>query len=170
MPDLLAQQLREFAARPGDPERLADALIRELGAERWAEVSHQIARRSIAGQIRAIKRKTPDARQLSFAGFQHVWIVEGETLDRYRARITALERRIRSYNYERRSPERLKEDKRELREMKRLEPKLAPYFAGAPDMTVDRATELYAASLETPTARRNRKGGKTGGRGRTVNQ
>ena len=44
--------------------------------------------------------------------------------------------------------------------MKRLEPKITPYFVAEPNMTLGMAFELYQRSLKTATAERNRKGGK----------
>lgn len=157
-------------SKAGEPGSLADGLIQDLGSKLWSELSDQIGRYWLAAQIRIAQCKAPDSRQLDLPGFEHVRIVDGESLAQYRGRIAALERRIRSYDYKRRTPQLLKADKRELREMQRLEPKLALYFAGQADMTIERAVELYQVSLETPTTKMRReraqKAGRAGGRSR----
>lgn len=143
------------------PERLADELVKRLGVQQWIVESDQIGRAFLTAQIRRAQRTAPDPRAGWLPGYEHISsLVRGNTLEQYRERIAFLERRIHNYDYPRRSPEKLKQDKTELREMKRLEPKITPYFAGVAEMTVDRAAELLQAHMEKPSVRNKIKGGK----------
>jgi hypothetical protein len=86
-----------------------------------------------------------------FEGFQHIPAeVQEDTLEQYRENIAALERKIKFYANPRRSAHADKADRQQLREMKRLEPLITPFFAGDPTMTVGHAVELYRASLLYP--------------------
>jgi hypothetical protein len=95
---------------------------------------------------------------LDLPEYQHIRAaVRGETLEQYRERMNALEKRIESYAYARRAEEKLQEDEQELREMRRLEPRITPYFAGDPAMTVERAVELLKQTLQTAATDQRRK-------------
>lgn len=93
-----------------------------------------------------------------FEKFQNIPAeVQEDTLEQYREAIAALERKIKFYANPRRSEKADAADKRQLREMKKLEPLIAPFFAGDSTMTVGRAVELYRQSLQTALADKNRK-------------
>ncbi len=160
---------------------IARSVIRRLAVEdpEWETTRDGIVLESITALVDREERKAKDATEslvawLPFPEFQHISAeVRHDTLETYRERITTLEARIKSYKYPRRSDEKVKLDKRELREMKRLEPKITPFCAGDPAMTVGRAVELYQKSLQTPIAARNRRLASKGGQAknrRTANQ
>ena len=71
-----------------------------------------------------------------------------------------LEKRINSYNYKRRKPEHLEQDKRQLEEMKRFDPSFAKYSEMNPDLTLVEAKQLEATEpTESPkrgSAERNK--------------
>lgn len=126
-----------------------DAAVRE-----WIVLAY-VAR--IARELR--RRQPDDSRQgwLALPEYEHIPAdAAGDSLDQLRARITRLEKRIRNYDYARRAQEKLKEDKRQLRDLKQLETQIAPYFAGEKATTVTQAVLMYRESLEKP-ARRQRK-------------
>jgi hypothetical protein len=70
-----------------------------------------------------------------------------DSLEQLKARIIRLERRIRDYDYARRAAEGLKRDKQQLRGLKKLEIRIAPFFAKDPAMTVTRAVLMYENAL-----------------------
>jgi hypothetical protein len=100
--------------------------------------------------------------QLGLPQYSHVVIQKSESLIEYRVRTEMLARRIKSYGYARRSDDKLDRDEKELRERKALEAKLAPFFAGDTLMTVDRAVELLAESMEKPARKQRREASKLG--------
>lgn len=165
----LAAEIRSVVGAWGDAEQLADALIEEIGEERWSEESRQIARHWLVLQIRAARRKVPDSRQLDLPGFERVRIVGEQSLDDYRAETARIAARIKSYDYARRSPTLRKEDERMLRERKKLDARIAPYFAADSTMTIAKAIERYRAEMEKP-ARRQRREARKAKTARTQNQ
>ena len=93
-----------------------------------------------------------------FEGFQNIPAeVQEDTLEQYRETIAALERKIKFYANPRRSAKADKMDRQQLREMKRLEPLITPFFAGDPTMTVGRAVELYRQQLASPMVKKAKK-------------
>ena len=62
--------------------------------------------------------------------------VNEATLDQYRESEAELRDRIRSYNYPRRSQEKLKRDKETLAQMRKLDKRVSPLMAGAPEMKI----------------------------------
>ncbi|HYP08411.1 MAG TPA: hypothetical protein VER03_19410 [Bryobacteraceae bacterium] len=160
---------------------IAQAVIMRLAtdsAKEWLELRDTIVMKVIVNAVRHEMRRTiarTDARQqaLPLEGFEHVpqfieldgaWVnLRSATLEQYRRYRTSFEAKLSSYNYARRSEARMKRDKETLREMLRLDRKLAPYFAGNPDMTIGQATELHLADLNTPKAEHNRTIAKSGG-------
>lgn len=111
---------------------------------------------------RHLRRKRPeDPRQgwLGLPEYEHIPVaVADDSLEELRARIVQMERRIKQYDYMRRALEKRKGDERQLRDMKRLEKTVAPYFVGHPKMTVSRAVLAHQEYLQSPVAKRNRKG------------
>ena len=84
-----------------------------------------------------------------------------------------MEVKIKSYSYARRADVHLQREKKQLREMKRFDPRFARYSAGEPSLPLWKAKELDAERLQTAKAQRNRllapKGGRAKSR-RTKNQ
>ncbi len=129
----------------------------------------------IAAVDRARQRVAPkaDPRQawLDLPEFQHIpAVVQSDTLEQYRERIKAFERRIHSYALPRRSTKAAKADKRELREMQRLESKIAPLCVNDPAMTVGQAVEAYRKQLAKPMVQQRKKAIKSRWSRRTQNQ
>lgn len=90
--------------------------------------------------------------------FQHIPVaVRKDSLEEFRERIAAKEREINSYKRARLSLQKERIAKRELREMRMLERKIAPFFAKDPTMTVERAIELYRQQLASPMFRKGKK-------------
>ena len=84
--------------------------------------------------------------------FQYIpVIVRKDSLEDYRERIKLKEREIEAYKRSRLSIQNERIAKRELREMKRLEPLISPYFADDPSMDVERAIELYRQERKSAT-------------------
>lgn len=79
-------------------------------------------------------------------------LAEQLNYEKYRGEVARLERRINSYNYKRRKPEYLEQDKRQLAEMKRFDPRFAKYSETSPDLT------LVEANSSNPANRRNADG------------
>jgi hypothetical protein len=156
---------------------VASSLIRTLSSEtpdKWAEMRDEIVLNWITRIVRRrIERSIEmrDTRQgwLALPEFEHVphfikiggrWVdINRASLEQYRESKAALQARIESYNYARRSQEKAKRDKKTLKEMERVERISAKYFADDPTMTMGRAIQLYQESLETPSPdeRRRRK-------------
>jgi hypothetical protein len=112
----------------------------------------------VARQLRDRRRDT-DPRQgwLALPEYENIPSeCADESLVQLKARIAQLERRIHDYDYARRAAEGLKRDKQQLRDLKKLEARITPFFAGDPSITVTRAVLLYQESLESP-ARKQRK-------------
>lgn len=139
-----------------DPEewavfRLATALEAYVG----------IAQRRLARAVRL-----PDDRQglLAFPEYSRIpQLIEVEggvvdinesTLEQYRESTQALASRIKSYDYPRRSNEKLKRDKEELAQRRRLDKNVAPLMAGNPEMKVGAAIKML---LESPMVQKGRK-------------
>jgi hypothetical protein len=108
----------------------------------------------VLAYVHAVSRRlkddgTGDPRQgwLTLPEYAHVPVqAAGDNLDDLRTRIRALEKRIRGYANDRRKPEKLKEDRRQLRELKQLEKNVAPVLAARADLTVDGAVRVYEES------------------------
>ena len=134
------------------------------------KLSTRIVRRRIERSI-----EVRDTRQgwLALPEFEHVphfikigggWIdINRASLEQYRESKAALQARIESYNYARRSQEKAKRDKKTLKEMDRVERIATSYFATDPTMTMGRAIQLHQENLEAPPSdvRRRRKAAKS---------
>lgn len=152
---------RVFQENQGlDAKALTDLLLKEAGEE-WPPTRDQIAYQHVMNRFSRLLGRMPDASQSWLPGFEHISATYRDaSLERIRARIAELERRIRSYAYPRRSDAKLKEDRAELREFKRLEKKTAIYFANQPDMTAEAAYSLYERDMQTDAAAQRRKAAK----------
>jgi hypothetical protein len=145
MQDQNTKKLLEAIERfPGRLHLAVRSLDRETLEAIVIDVANRMTRRRAALGV--------DIRQLDLPGFEHVNVTEGETLDQYRAETARLEKRIKYYDYARRSTQNLRRDKLALRERKKLDGKIARFFANDPDMTVPKASELYRAEMETAAA------------------
>lgn len=123
--------------------------------EQWSAMRGQIVLDYITSKVpRAVRRRLfQDQPSGWLPGFEHVpAAAQDDTLEQFRERIRLLAVRIKGYEYARRIKEKLKRDKRQLREMEELDAKLAPYFALVPGMTIGQAAGLYQTS-----ARRQRR-------------
>lgn len=154
---------------------VASSLITTLSTEtpdKWAEMRDEIVLNWITRIVRRrIERsiEVRDTRQgwLALPEFEHVphfikigggWIdINRASLEQYRESKAALQARIESYNYARRSQEKAKRDKKTLKEMERVERIAAKYFADNPTMTMGRAIQLHQESLETPSSDERRR-------------
>ena len=160
---------------------VASSLIQTLSTEtpdKWAEMRDEIVLNWITRIVgRRIERsiEVRDTRQgwLALPEFEHVphfikigggWIdINRASLEQYRESKAALQARIESYNYARRSQEKAKRDKKTLKEMDRVERIATSYFATDPTMTMGRAIQLHQENLEAPPSdvRRRRKAAKS---------
>lgn len=89
--------------------------------------------------------------------FQHIPVIAGkDSLEEFRERIATKKREIKAYKRPRLSSPQEQILKLEVRDMERIEPKIAPYFANDPTMTVERAVGLYQETVTTlgPSQRR----------------
>jgi len=82
-------------------------------------------------------------------------LAEQLNYEKYRGEVARLERRINSYSYKRRKPEYLEQDKRQLAEMKRFDPRFAKYSETNPNLTLVEAKQLE--SSEPPRRGRKRR-------------
>jgi len=128
----------------------------------WARGAFaSVVNRAVLRRQRAELRANPAQAWLplpDLKDFQHIpVVVRKDSLEEFRERIAAKEREINSYKRARLSLQKERIAKRELREMKRLEPLISPYFVKDETMTVERAIALYQASLQTPAAKHSRK-------------
>lgn len=157
------------------PSAVARIVVDSLSAEDCEEITLEfIGDMAKKMEQRAVVAAASQTGWLDLPEYQHIRAaVKGETLEQYRERMNALEKRIESYAYARRAEEKLQQDEQELREMRRLEPRITPYFAGDPAMTVERAVELLKQTLQTAATDQRRKAVKSATKarwGRTKNQ
>jgi hypothetical protein len=139
------------------PARVAEYLIANHGptidAWNFGKLTSAI-KQSMQRRLRVQLKANPAQAWLpmpDLAQFQHIpVIVRKDSLEEYRERITAKEREIKSYKRSRLSIQNEKVAKRELREMRRLEKLIAPFFANDPTMDVEKAIDLYRASMISP--------------------
>jgi hypothetical protein len=130
------------------------ALIRD-----WlvAQIERQRKPRTWTTPRRNGRRREPDPRQtwLPLPEYPHIPVdAQADSLEEYRQRIIDTEAKAKSYANRSSKKEILY--KRQLSEMKRLERKVAPFFANDPSMTVGRAVILLRESL-SPAARAHQK-------------
>jgi hypothetical protein len=150
-----------------------------LNAEQWCDIRDQIVLDSITHMVsntvrQVIASANPAQPWLPLPEFEHIpqfvqldggsLDLVNATLEQYRKYQAALDTKIRSYGYARRTEARAKQDRLELKEMRRLDRVLAPYFAGNPAMTMGRAAKLHQEYLESPVVQRNRRLASAGGK------
>jgi hypothetical protein len=87
-------------------------------------------------------------------------LAEQLNYEKYRAEVARLETRINSYSYKRRKPEHLEQDKRQLEEMKRFDPRFAKYSETNPDLTLVEAKQLESTEPAEPPKRGRTRGKK----------
>jgi hypothetical protein len=105
------------------------------------------------------RRREPDPRQtwLDLPEFQHLPVeIQNETLEGLRERMAALQAQIKFFTRPRRSAEADKVDKRQLKEMVRLEVIIAPIVAGDPSMTIGVALEVYKTQRVKASSKQRR--------------
>ncbi len=135
-------------AQPDAPsEIIADIVLIEHRTLLHGWLVGQIAAERLIGTPRRNgRRRQPDPRQgwLDLPEFQHLPVdIQNETLKGLRERMAALKDQIKFYSRPRRSAEADKVDKRQLKEMVRLEVIIAPIVASDPAMTIGTALEVY---------------------------
>jgi hypothetical protein len=122
------------------------------------------AQRSIQRALRQTAKTDPRQGYLDFPGYERIpqlieiegAVVELEraTLKQYRESNAALATRIRSYAYPRRSDAKLKRDKAQLTQRRKLDRRVSPLMAGYPEMTMGPAIKMYR---ESPSIEQRRK-------------
>jgi hypothetical protein len=170
-----AAQNRIAPDGPFTPLQVAQAAIEtmqrdwpEWTAIRDAIVTHAVtvvARRSISRAIQAADSRQgwlalPEYSQvpsLIEVAAGTVIDIHEATLEQYRAARDLIQSRIKDYDYPRRALAKLKSDKQTVAQMKKLDRRVAGYFANAPAMRMGLAIEMYAASLETGASKRIKK-------------
>jgi hypothetical protein len=80
--------------------------------------------------------------------------------EQYAESLEEAEARLRAWLLPRVSAENLKLQRQKIREMKKARRGAALQYAGAPEMSIGQAMALHLANLESPRAKRDRKGGK----------
>jgi hypothetical protein len=161
-------------AKNGAPFAINDAakqVMDDLKADdnkRWKELREHFAQEGVMKYVNRVitQAKAADPAQRQLPGLESMPLLitsEGAAIlaeqlnyEKYRTEVGRLERRINSYNYKRRKPENLEQDKRQLEEMKRFDPRFAKYSETNPDLTLVAAKQLEAG--EVP--KRGRKRGK----------
>ena len=157
---------------PYDTALVAAVLLSREDPDEWAAICLAGGLNYVSGMVqrRTARALRPvDDRQglLAFPEYARVpQVIEVEggfidlnesTLEQYDNSTAALENRIKSYDYPRRSEAKLKRDKEQLSQRLKLRKKVATYFAGDPEMKMGQAMRLHFESLETPAAEHNRK-------------
>lgn len=171
-------RMRLAAKGPVSPADVACSVMQGLALEdpdRWAAIRDALILEFLTSashrrMTRAVGAVDPRQGLLAFPEYSRVpQLIEVEggfvdlneaTLEQYRESTAALSARIRSYAYPRRSDAMLKRDREQLAQRRRLDKGVTPLMAGAPEMKMGPAIQMHLASLETPKAKRNRKGGK----------
>ena len=159
-------------AEKGAPFAIDDAANQVMGDlkaddnKRWKELRDHFAQEGVMKFVNRVitQAKAADPAQRLLPGLESMPLLitsEGAAIlaeqlnyEKYRAELGRLERRINSYNYKRRKPENLEQDKRQLEEMKRFDPRFAKYSEMNPDLTLVEAKQLEAT--EPPKRRRKR--------------
>jgi hypothetical protein len=165
------------AARAGAPFAINDAakqVMDDLKADdnkRWKELRDHFAQEGVMKYVNRVitQAKAADPAQRQLPGLESMPLLitsEGAAIlaeqlnyEKYRVEVARLEKRINSYNYKRRKPEHLEQDKRQLEEMKRFDPSFAKYSETNPDLTLVEAKQLEATE-PTESPKRGRKRGK----------
>lgn len=124
--------------------------------KRWKELRDHFTQEGVMKYVNRVitQAKAADPAQRQLPGLESMPLLiasEGAAIlaeqlnyKKYRTEVARLEKRINSYNYKRRKPENLEQDKRQLEEMKRFNPRFAKYSATNPDLTLVEAKQLEA--------------------------
>jgi hypothetical protein len=111
---------------------------------RWKELRDHFAQEGVMKYVNRVitQAKASDPAQRQLPGLESMPLLitsEGAAIlaeqlnyEKYRGEVARLERRINSYNYKRRKLEYLEQDKRQLAEMKRFDPRFAKYSETTP--------------------------------------
>jgi hypothetical protein len=136
---------------------------------RWKELRDHFAQEGVLKYMNRVitQAKAADPAQRQLPGLESMPLLitsEGAAIlseqlnyEKYRVEVERLEKRINSYNYKRRKPEHLEQDKRQLEEMKRFDPRFAKYSERNPDLTLVEAKHLEAAEASKRGRKRGRK-------------
>jgi hypothetical protein len=161
-------------AKKGAPFAISDAakqIMDDLKADdnnRWKELRDNFAQEGVMKYVNRVitQAKAADPAQRQLPGLESMPLLitsEGAALlaeqlnyEKYRGEVARLERRINSYNYKRRKPEYLEQDKRQLAEMRRFDPRFAKYSETNPELTLVEAKQLESSK----PPKRGRKRGK----------
>lgn len=161
-------------ARKGVPFAINEAakqVMDDLKADdnkQWKELREYFTQEGVMRYVNRVitQARAADPTQRQLPGLESMPLLitsEGAAIlaeqlnyEKYRAEVGRLERRINSYEYKRRKPEYLEQDKRQLEEMKRFDPRFAKYSETNADLTLVEAKQLEAS--EPP--KRGRKRGK----------
>lgn len=165
-------------AKKGAPFAINDAaqqVMDDLKADdnkRWKELRDHFAQEGVMKYVNRVimQAKAADPAQRQLPGLESMPLLitsEGAAIlteqlnyEKYRAEVARLEKRINSYNYKRRKPEYLEQDKRQLEEMKRFDPRFAKYSETNPDLTLVEAKQLEASEPPGPSKRGRKRGKK----------
>ena len=163
-------------AKKGAPFAISDAaqhVIDDLRAgdnKRWKELRDYFAEEGVMKYVNRVltQAQAADPKQRNLPGLESMPLLitsEGAAIlaeqlnyEKYRAEVARLEKRINSYSYKRRKSENLEQDKRQLQEMKRFDPRFAKYSETNPDLTLAEAKKIEA----TEQPERRRRGTKRG--------
>jgi hypothetical protein len=162
-------------AKRGVPFAINDAakqVIDDLKAEdnkRWKELRDHFAEQGVTNYVNRVitQAKSADPAQRHLPGLESMPLLitsEGAAIlaeqlnyEKYRAEVERLEKRINSYAYKRRKSEHLEQDKRQLEEMKRFDPRFAKYSQKNLNLTLAEAKTIEATqSPESPKRGRKR--------------
>ena len=152
----------------------ANQIIGELqddDSRRWKQMRDHFASQGVINYVNRVitQEKAADPAQRSLPGLESLPLLitsEGAAVlaeqlnyDRYQTEVKRLERKITSYQYKRRKPENLEQDKHRLEEMKRFDPRFAKYSESNPDLTLAEAKQLETTELNQSgkTPRRQRR-------------
>lgn len=131
-------------------------------ADGWEEMRDDLAAEAVTRRVKRIlvAALAIETKQIPLEGMEAMPAVIGSdgvalvtrhlNIQQYRAEERRLETKIRSYGYPRRKPARLEDDKKQLREMKKFDPRFAKYSAGDPDLELWKALETDARQSTKP--------------------
>ena len=164
---------RKAASGPFVITEAASEVAAELSVDpsEWTAMREHLANKALERAVRRILRKTPvaaDSPERCLPGLENlppIITVDGLALvsrelnlDQYRAEERRLHRRITNYSYERRKDAHLERDKKQLKEMRRFDPRFAIYAAAMPDLPLWKAKEIDTEQKSRPSAARKLKG------------
>ena len=173
---ILVKQIEDVCyvlAKKGAPFALNDAATQIIDDfkvhdnKRWKELRDHFALEGVMKYVHRVlnQAKAADPTQRRLPGLESMPLLitaEGAAIlaeqlnyEKYRAEVRRLAKRIDSYNYKRRKPEHLEQDKRQLEEMKRFDPRFAKYSRTNPDLTLGEAKQREAN--ESPKRARKRR-------------